>query len=167
MVLNLQDAFGFPFFAKSLLLRGFALRAIALSTVEAIVWVSNFAMRFLRIDITHGCRVALAVIGSGNGVQVLRVYTCPIPACVIDNKSVGDRTVRQVQRHAMCFSVGAAESENAVPVLIKMTVPDHAVSDAGPFGVEPFNFLRACVAHVCSLLKARTTYTVCIIKDCP
>ncbi len=147
MRLDFLDAFRFPFLSKSFGFFTLALGAVALAAVEAVVKMAFWAMRFLRVYIANRGRVALCVLGNRNSVQVLRVDARSIAARMVYDEAIGNRAVGKEHRDPMCFPVCTTKPDDSVAVLVFVILPNAAVANLYPFGVEALNFLFGGVAH--------------------
>lgn len=141
MSLNLQDTFRLPLRAKTFGFVRLADGAVTLLAVETIVRMAFRAMRFLRVDVAGRCGIALGVGRRGQRVEVLRVHAGPIAAGVIHDMAIGDGPIREPQRQPVSFTVGAAESDDAVPVSVFVSRPQPASMRRNRvFGAETLKF---------------------------
>lgn len=128
MALNLQNAFGLPLRAQALRLIGFARRAIALASVEAIVGVALFAVRLLGVHVANRSGIALVIFGRRNGVEMLGIHAGSISTGVVHDVAIRDGLVSQPHGQPVSLAVCSAESDHAVPVLVFSASPQNAVS---------------------------------------
>lgn len=140
MALNLLNALCAPLSPESLRLVGFALRAIAHTSVDAVVLVTTLAVRLLRVDVAHGIRVALGVVADRHRVQVLRVDARAVSTCVIDDVSVWNRAAGQEERHAMRSTSRASEGDDPVAILVQKPCPQQTVSARNALVSESLHF---------------------------
>lgn len=136
MVLNPQNAFGFPLCAEPLILVGLTSRAVANAVIDAVVRMAVLAMRLLRIDIGDGCGISLGILARGNSDQVLRIHARAIPASVIDDKAFRNRFIRQPHRDSMCAARRSSKSDDSIAISILMASPQEAISRWNAFRLE-------------------------------
>ena len=135
MRLNTHDTFGLPLGPKTLAFLRIAYGAGALA-VEAVKGVPVLAELLLRVDVANGIRVALAVLGRGQGVQVLRVNAAAVATNVVDHMPLWNLAARKDQREPVSLSIRAPERNDAVAVLVLLRLPLMAIADTFPFRVE-------------------------------
>ena len=128
MPLDFKYPFLFPFCAQTPSLFRFALRAVPLATVDAVIFMAVLAMRLLGIDVSHRRGISLRVFGRGHGVQMLVVDTRPIAASVVHDESIRNRFACQEHCHAMRLSAGAAKGNDSVSVFVGVPGPNHAIA---------------------------------------
>lgn len=140
MALNLKDALGLPLVSQSFRLRLFALGAVTLASVVAVVKMSQRTVRLLRVDVAGRCRISFRVFRRCDGVQVLRVHAGSVSTGMVDHEAVWYRPVRHPHRYAMSLPAGPAKCKHAVSVLVLVPDPQQAIARLLGLALETVEF---------------------------